>query len=72
MNRFERSPTAFGEARVQYFDGEYRILAAGSFVRCAVSGLAIPLDELRYWSVPLQEPYSGPEAALKRYVQIRR
>ncbi len=43
-----------------------RILRPGSFVRCAVTGEPIPLDELRYWSVDLQEAYSSPKAALAR------
>ena len=38
----------------------------GAFVRCAVTGIPIPLEELKYWSVDLQEPYSTPEAVLKR------
>jgi hypothetical protein len=29
-------------------------------VRCAVSGAAIPLTALRYWSVERQEAYAGP------------
>jgi hypothetical protein len=38
----------------------------GSFVRCAVTGVPIPLEELRYWSVDLQEAYATPEAVLQR------
>ena len=33
---------------------------------CAVTGVPIPLEELRYWSVDLQEPYATPEAVLQR------
>ena len=66
MNRFERFPEPHGEAEVRYLDGEFRILRPGSFVRCAVTGRHIPLDELRYWSVDLQEAYEGPEAVLVR------
>jgi hypothetical protein len=40
----------------------------GAFVRCAVTGVPIPLEELKYWSVDLQEPYVGPEAVLQRHV----
>jgi hypothetical protein len=66
MNRFERRPHSLGEAELQYLDGEYRILRPGGFVRCAVTGAVIPLDELRYWSVDRQEPYSSPDAVLVR------
>ena len=65
MNRIEL-PRAFGEARIQYLDGDYKILSQGSYVRCAVTGLQIPIDELKYWSVELQEAYAGPEAVLAR------
>lgn len=68
LNRFDhRSPTA-GEAEIRYLDGDFRIVRPGAFVRCAVTGIAIPLDELKYWSVDLQEAYAGPEAALQRHL----
>lgn len=38
----------------------------GAFVRCAVTGEPIPLEDLRYWNVDLQEAYSGPDAKLTR------
>ncbi len=55
MNRFEGS--GFREAKIRYLDGDYQVLSAGSYVICAASGVQIPLDELRYWSVARQEPY---------------
>jgi hypothetical protein len=66
MNRFERRPVAAGEAEVEYLDGEIRGLKPGAYVRCAVTGLPIPLDDLRYWNVDLQEAYISPEAKLKK------
>jgi hypothetical protein len=66
MNRFERRPIDAGEAKVEYVDGDYRIIRPGAFVRCAVTGQPIPLDELRYWSVDRQEAYSSPVASMKR------
>lgn len=64
MNRYERRPTTAGEAEIEYLDGEFRILRPGSFVRCAATGVAIRVEDLRYWNVDLQEPYAGPEAKL--------
>jgi hypothetical protein len=32
-----------------------------------VTGVPIPLEELKYWSVELQEAYAAPEAVLQRY-----
>lgn len=63
MNRFE-GPGA-KEARVRYLDGDFQVASPGSFVRCAVTGESIPLDELRYWSVARQEPYATAEASLE-------
>ena len=73
MNRYERRPQpAWSEAKVQYLDGDYRVLVPGSFVRCAVTGKPIPLDELRYWSVERQEAYADPDAVLTRLRQLGR
>ncbi|MGO4869986.1 MAG: DUF2093 domain-containing protein [Roseiarcus sp.] len=66
MNKQEKRPAAAVEAEVQYLDGDIRVIRPGAFVRCAVTGVPIPLDELRYWSVDLQEAYADPEAVLKR------
>jgi hypothetical protein len=68
MNRHEK-PSSGAEARVQYLDGEYRVLRPGLFVVCAVTGLPIPLDDLRYWSVDRQEAYASPEASMQRMTQ---
>jgi hypothetical protein len=60
-------PSGQGEAKLQYLDGDFRVIAPGTFVRCAVSGERIPLDELRYWSVDRQEAYAQPQAVLQRH-----
>lgn len=52
-------------------DGEFRITSQGDFVICAITDKPIPLDQLRYWSVELQEPYADAMAAFKRYSQVK-
>ena len=52
-------------ARLHYMAGTFRILAPGDHVICAITGVRIPLSELRYWSVARQEPYVDAEASLK-------
>ncbi|MFZ5707155.1 MAG: DUF2093 domain-containing protein [Pseudomonadota bacterium] len=47
------------EARLHYLANGFRVLTGGDHVVCAVSGVAIPLDELRYWSVARQQPYAS-------------
>ena len=66
MNKMEREMGADGVAILQYLDGEYYVVKPGSHVVCAVTGVHIPLESLRYWSVDLQEAYASPGAALKR------
>lgn len=66
MNRFERAPVAPAEAKLEYGDGEFRVMRPGSFVRCAVTGNPIPLDQLRYWNVADQEAFATPSAKLQR------
>ncbi len=66
LNRTDRSSPVPGEAEVRYLDGDFRVMRPGAFVRCAVTGAEIPLEELRYWSVDLQEAYASPQAVLQR------
>ena len=66
MNKMERDLRPDGLAEIEYLDGEYRVIRPGSFVICAVTGVQIPLEALRYWSVDLQEAYANPAIALKR------
>jgi hypothetical protein len=67
LNRYDRSSPINGEADVKYLDGDFRVVKPGAFVRCAVTGVPVPLDELKYWSVELQEAYATAEAVLQRY-----
>ncbi|GJD57148.1 DUF2093 domain-containing protein [Methylobacterium dankookense] len=70
LGRYERG--ANGEAVVEYGDGTMRVIKPGSYVRCAVTGEAIPLDALRYWSAVRQEAYASPEAVMQRLKQTGR
>lgn len=65
LNKFGSS--GHGEAQVQYLDGDFRVISPGTYVRCAITDVRIPLDELKYWSVDLQEAYSVPSAVLQRH-----
>jgi hypothetical protein len=67
LNRFDRSSPMAGEAELKFLDGDFRVIKPGAFVRCAVTGVPIPLEELKYWNVELQEAYAGPDAVLRRH-----
>ncbi|HEX4304116.1 MAG TPA: DUF2093 domain-containing protein [Rhizomicrobium sp.] len=66
MNKMDRDLRPEGQAVLEYLDGEFRVVKAGSFVPCAVTGVHIPVEALRYWSVDLQEAYASPVIATKR------
>ena len=66
MNGFERRLVAATEATVKYLDGDFKVVTPGSYVRCAVTGEPIAIEDLRYWNVDLQEAYSGPSAKLTK------
>lgn len=53
-------------ALLRFEPNGFRVIRAGNHVLCAVSGQPIPLDELRYWSVELQEAYASPDVATRR------
>ena len=55
------------KAKLKFYPNNFEIVEKGDYVICAVSGKKIPLDQLTYWNVDLQEPYfSYKEANLKR------
>jgi hypothetical protein len=66
MNIYDKNFTP-SEAVIRYLDGDYVVVRAGSFVRCAVTGRPIPVDELSYWNVDRQEAYADAAAALEAY-----
>ena len=72
MNKMERDFGPQGLAELEYLDGEYHVVKPGSYVVCAASGVQIPLEALRYWSVDLQEAYATPALALKRMQETGR
>ncbi len=72
MNAFD--PALAGQAdlaELRFGDGEYAVLRPGRYVLCAVSGVKIPLEALRYWNPDLQEAYAGPKEALIRFQQLQ-
>ena len=67
MNRMDTSRR--GLAELQYLDGHYEVIKPGAFVRCAITGVEIPLDDLKYWSVERQEAYASAEVSMARFRQ---
>ncbi len=69
MNRFQPNFTPGKEAKLRFEGSEFFVVTPGDFVRCAVTGKPIPLDQLRYWNVELQEVYSSAALSMGRYVE---
>jgi hypothetical protein len=68
MNAFDPSSTDL--AVLQYGDGDFHVVKPGRYVICAVSGVKIPLEALRYWNPERQEAYASPKEALQRYKEV--
>ena len=60
------------KAKLVYKQNKFDIVEEGSFVICAVSGKEIPLSELNYWNVELQEAYFSPKEAQQRYEELKK
>lgn len=52
-------------AKLHYMANGFRVLANGDHVTCAVTGEAVPLETLRYWSVARQEAYASADIATR-------
>lgn len=66
MNQVDKRLGRGVEATVEYLDGDFKVIVPGAFVRCAATGEAIPLEDLRYWNVDRQEAYANPRAKFSR------
>ncbi len=66
MNPFDALGSG-DEAILDYGDAEFHIVKPGTFVRCAVTGAAIAVKDLKYWSVDKQEAYVDAAAAMKGF-----
>lgn len=60
------------EAKIRYLDADFEIMSSGNFVRCAVTGSPIMLDDLKYWNVERQEAYIDVKASLDRELEMKK
>ncbi len=59
------------KAKLKFQANAFEVIEEGDHVVCAVSGKNIPLNELTYWNVELQEAYYSPKEAKIRFEQIK-
>jgi hypothetical protein len=60
------------KAKIKFKDGNFEVVEDGDFVICAVSGKNIPINQLTYWNVELQEAYFSPKEVKTRYEQLNK
>ena len=60
-----------GKAKLKFYPNRFDIVEDGDHVVCAVSGKPIPLNELSYWNVQLQEAYFSQKEAKIRFKEIK-
>ena len=61
-----------GEAAIHYGPADFTIMEAGNYVKCAVTGDKIPIDQLKYWSHERQEAYKDAAASLQAFHKAAR
>ena len=59
------------KAKLKFYPNKFEIVEEGDYVVCAVSGKNIPLNELSYWNIELQEHYYSPEEVKIRLKQLK-
>ena len=60
------------KAKLRYNPNSFEILEEGDHVICAVTEKKIPLTDLNYWNVELQEAYYSPIEAKIRFEELKK
>ena len=58
------------KAKLKFRPNSFEIIENGDYVVCAVSGKQIPLNELTYWNVELQEAYFSPKEVQLKHEEL--
>jgi hypothetical protein len=68
MNLLHPILPAQREAKLKYLDADFQIIREGEFVRCAVTGEPVRLEDLKYWNVVRQVAYRSAREAFQDYL----
>ena len=60
------------KANLKYKANTFEIIEEGDHVVCAVSKKQIPLEDLNYWNVELQEAYSSPVEVKIKFDELKK
>ena len=58
------------KAKLKFNPNGFEIVENGDYVICAGSGKKIPINQLTYWNVELQEAYFSSKEAQERFEEI--
>ena len=59
------------KAKLKYLANTFEIIEKGDYVVCAVSKKKIPIENLNYWNVDLQEAYYSPKEVKLKYEKFK-
>tara|TARA_B100001057_G_C22685451_1_gene885500 strand:- start:68 stop:265 length:198 start_codon:yes stop_codon:yes gene_type:complete len=59
------------KAKLKFLANTFEVLEKGDYVECAVSKKKIPIENLNYWNVELQEAYFSPIEVKERYKTLK-
>ena len=59
------------KAKLIYKQNSFDVIEECNFVVCAISGKEIPLSDLNYWNVELQEAYFSPLEVNERFKTLK-
>ena len=59
-------------AKIKYLPNNFQIIESGDYVKCAVSGKEISLENLNYWNVELQEAYYSYKEVFQKKEEINK
>ena len=60
------------KAKLKFSPNNFEVIEEGGYVVCAVSGKHIPLKQLTYLNVELQEAYFSPKEVHQRYEELNK
>ena len=59
------------KAKLKFLANTFEIIERGDYVVCAISKKKIPIENLNYWNVELQEAYFSPKEAKQRDEKLK-
>ena len=60
------------KAFLKYEPNNFVVIEDGDFVVCAISKKQIPLENLNYWNVELQEAYFSPVEVKIKHEELKK